>query len=114
VVGVTGSTAAGLDLSGWCVVWNGATPTNVGSAAWGAGFSNGVGNFVWDGVYGHGYTLDYHATVVGDDFSLGVPYALHLEGPVQAVPEASAWGMMLAGLGLVGFAARGGRHGMAR
>lgn len=106
VVGVTGSTTAGLDLSGWRVAWNGAPATNVGSAAWGAGFSNGAGNFVWDGVYGHGYTLDYHATVIGDDFSLGVPYALHLEGTVQAVPEASTWGMMLAGLGLVGFVAR--------
>lgn len=111
VAGVTGSTAAGLDLSGWRVAWNGAPPTNVGSSAWGAGFSNGIGNFVWDGVYGHGYTLDYHATVVGDDFSLGVPYALHLEGTVQAVPEVSAWGMMLAGLGVVGVVVRRRRPG---
>lgn len=111
VAGVTGSTAAGLDLSGWRVAWNGAPPTNVGSSAWGAGFSNGIGNFVWDGVYGHGCTLDYHATVVGDDFSLGVPYALHLEGTVQAVPEVSAWGMMLAGLGVVGVVVRRRRPG---
>jgi hypothetical protein len=37
----------------------------------------------------------------------GVKYALHLTGTIAAapVPEASTYGMMMAGLGLVGFMA---------
>jgi hypothetical protein len=106
-VGVTGSTGSGLDMSGWTYTWNGIPAINMGSGAWGAGYSNGVGNFVWDGVYGHGYTLDYHARAAhGDPSGFGdVGFAWHFEG-VVAVPEASTYGMMLAGLGLVGFAAR--------
>lgn len=107
---ITGSTTAGLNFSNWTVTWNGIPAINMGGGAWGTGFSNGVANFVWDGVYGHAYTLDYTATVpVGDPSKFGgVKYALHLEGTVAAapVPEASTYGMMLAGLGLVGFAAR--------
>jgi hypothetical protein len=34
-----------------------------------------------------------------------VQYSLHLTGTVNLVPEASTYGMMLAGLGLVGFMA---------
>jgi hypothetical protein len=77
-----------------------------------AGYGNGIGLFNWDGVYGHAYTLDYTATVAtGHPSGFGdVRYALHLEG-VVAVPEASTWGMMLAGLGLVGVAARARRQG---
>ena len=105
---VTGGTT-GLNMSGWTVTWNGIAAIPMGSGAWGTGFTSGVGNFVWDGVYGHSYTLDYHATVPQGDPSGfgGVKYALHLVGVVTApVPEASTYGMMLAGLGLVGFAAR--------
>jgi hypothetical protein len=63
-----------------------------------------VGNIV---VTGSNYVLDYHATVPVNDVSGfgGVQYALHLEGTVVPVPEASTYGMMLAGLGLVGFMA---------
>lgn len=39
-------------------------------------------------------------------FTLGVDGALSFAAPVAAVPEASTYGMMLAGLGLVGFMAR--------
>jgi hypothetical protein len=104
-IGITGGTA-GLDMSNWKMAWNGIN-TNMGSGAWGAGYSNGVGNFVWDGVYGHGYTLDFHARVpLGEPTGTGgVGYAWHFEG-IVAVPEASTCGMMLAGLGLVGIAAR--------
>jgi hypothetical protein len=103
-VGITGSDTAGLDMSGWTVTWNGIPTIPMGSGAWGTGFSNGVGNIV---VTGSNYVLDYHATVpVGDPSGFGgVQYALHLEGTVVPVPEASTYGMMLAGLGLVGFMA---------
>jgi energy-converting hydrogenase Eha subunit G len=81
----------------------------MGAGAWGAGFTNGVGNLTWSGVYGTAYTLDYHATVpLGDASGFGgVAYALHLTGVATAapVPEASTYGMMMAGLGLVGFMA---------
>ena len=79
----------------------------MGGGAWGEGFTDGVGNFVWDGVYGHAYTLDYRATVPANDPSGfgSVGLAWHFEG-VVAVPEAATWGMMLAGLGLVGLATR--------
>jgi hypothetical protein len=104
-IGITGSTAAGLDMSGWKWAWSGVPVVNMGSGAWGAGFSNGIGNFVWDGVYGHAYTLDYHARFPeGDPSGIGyVAVGWHFEG-VVAVPEASTYAMMLAGLGLVGLA----------
>jgi hypothetical protein len=107
-VAVTGSTTAGLDMTGWRVTWSGIPSINMGGGAWDAGFSDGIGNFVWDGVYGDPYTVDYHATVpIGDPSNFGgVKYALHLQGTVTAVPEASTYGMMLAGLSLVGLRLR--------
>lgn len=112
---VTGDTVSGLNMSGWTVTYNGST-INMGNGAWGAGFSNGIGRLVWDGVDGHAYTLDYHASVpFGDPGGFGgEPYALHLEGCVLGtpesvcapVPESSTYAMMLAGLGLVGWGAR--------
>lgn len=112
-VGITGGTTTGLDFSGWTVTWNGIPAIPMGSGAWGTGYTDGVANFQWDGVYGSTYTLDYHATVPLNDPSNfgGVPYALRLSGTVLAaptapIPEASTYGMMLAGLGLVGYAVR--------
>ena len=104
VTPVTGSTEAGLDFSGWRSTWNGNTTFDWSSGAWGTGFADGVGQFVWDGVYGHSYTLRYHATVPQDDPSGfgGVHYELFLTGVVRPVPEAEAWALLLAGLGLVG------------
>lgn len=108
-VPVTGSTTAGLNMSGWTMQYYG-NILFVGSGAWSQGFTSGVGNFSWDGTYGHAYTLDYHATVSGATGSgisfNGILYSLHLTGMVAAVPEATTYGMMLAGLGLVGFTAR--------
>ena len=107
-VGITGSTGAGLDFSGWAVTWAGVV-TVLGDGAWGSGYADGIANFFWAGTYGGHYTLDYAATVPYDNSGpvtgFGtVVYRLHLEGTVQAVPEASTWGMMLAGLGWVGLA----------
>lgn len=109
---ITGGTS-GLDLSGWMVAWNGGQ-SDRGTGAWQvnassgmptSGYTNGLGIFNWSGVYGDSYTLDYTATPQYGPF-YGYQWALHLEGTVQAVPEASTYGMMLAGLGLVGAAAR--------
>lgn len=104
---VTGGTT-GLNMSGWTVTWNGIAAIPMGGGAWGTGYSNGIGNFTWDGVYGDKYTLSYHATVpTGDPSGFGgVQYALNLTGTVVAapVPEASTYGMMVVGLGLVGAA----------
>ena len=105
-MGITGSTVAGLDFSGWSLTFAGVV-YEMGSGAWGSGFTDGVANFAWDGSYGSRYTLDYAATVPVPQGAFGsTVYRLHLEGTVQAVPEASTWGMMLAGLGLVGLAVR--------
>ena len=57
---------------------------------------------------GSAYTLKYTATV--PDFWNPTPYYLELHGTVGAVPEASTYGMMLAGLGLVGAMARRRKH----
>ena len=117
---ITGSTTAGLNMAGWTVTWNGIAAIPMGSGAWAPvcdatetancslTYTSGSANFAWDGVSGHTYTLDYTATVPkGDPSGFGlVKYYLHLTGTVTAVPEASTYGMMLAGLGLVGFAAR--------
>lgn len=118
-VPITGSTTAGLDFSGWTVTWNGIPAIPLGSGAWGAGFSDGVANFVWNDV--GLVTIDYHATVPLEDPSNfgGTQYALHLEGYFftpegtvipSPVPEVSTYAMMLAGLGLVGLAMRRRRY----
>lgn len=111
----TGGVTSGVNLSGWTVNWNGGdipmnggawTPLNAGAAGMQTStYVNGIGKLVWDGTNGGAYTLDYTATVPTGSFA-GVKYALHLTGTVAAVPEASTYGMMLAGLGLVGFAVR--------
>lgn len=116
-VGITGSTTAGLNMSGWTVTWNGIAVIPMGTGAWvtatGSGhngatgiFTSGVGNLTWNGVYGTAYTLDYRATVPLNDPSGfgGVKYELHLEGIAGlVVPEvpvpAAAW---LFGSGLMG------------
>lgn len=107
---ITGGTD-GLNLSGWAVtvLMGSGVSINMGGGAWGSGFTNGVGNLVWDGVYGHAYALDYHASVPLYDPSGfgGVKYALHLEGTVHPVPvPAAAWLLTSGMFGLVSFARR--------
>ncbi len=108
---VIGGTATGLDMRGWSVTWNGSTVPFLSGVTWGAGYSYGIGNFAWDGAYGHPYTLDYHASFCPDPsgFCDGGNYEVHLEG-VVLVPEASSLGMMLVGLGMLGYAARRRRN----
>jgi hypothetical protein len=101
-VAITGTTTA-LDFSGWKVAWNSVSSIDMGGTAWGAGFADGIANVVFTGS---NYVLDYHATAPADSLNFAsVKYALHLEGTLVPVPEASTYGMMLAGLGLVGFMA---------
>lgn len=108
------SNTGSVDMSGWMVTWNG-QQVDLSTGAWQvlsssgsgmptSGYTNGTGIFNWSGLYGDSYTLDYTATVLSGPF-LGIQWALHLEGEVLPVPEPSTYGMMLAGLGLVGGAA---------
>lgn len=94
------SNTATVDMTGWTVAWNG------GSIDMGAGSPAVIDNV--DGIWGNGNdVLNYAAIVPTGDFA-GVNYALRLAGSANLapVPEASTYGMMLAGLGLVGFAVR--------
>jgi len=107
---ITGSTETGLDFSGFNWPWNGIEDIPFGSGAWGAGFTDGIANFEWDGIYGHTYTIDYRGTVEeGSPTGLGsVQFEYHFEGTVvSAVPvPASIWLLGSGLLGLVGFARR--------
>ncbi|MHB8624346.1 MAG: VPLPA-CTERM sorting domain-containing protein [Sulfuricaulis sp.] len=124
-VAPTGSTAAGLNLSGWTVTWNGIAAIPMGNGAWqplncsslgcsGHTFTNGNAMFVWDGIYGNSYTLNYTGTVpLGDPSGFGgVKYFLHLTGNVMQasaspVPVPAAVWLFGSGLlGLVGVARR--------
>lgn len=95
------SNTATVDMTGWTVAWN------AGSIDMGAGSPAVIDNV--DGIWGNGNdTLNYSAIVPSGGFA-GVSYALRMEGSANLtapVPEASTYGMMLAGLGLVGFAVR--------
>ncbi len=111
-VPITGGTT-GLNMSGWNWAWASSSSIPMGGGAWqpancselgctGYTFTNGIGRFQWDGVYGDAYTLDYTSTVpAGDPSSLGgIQFYTHLVGTVTAVPvPGAAW---LFGSGLLG------------
>ena len=114
ILSASGDTAT-VDMSGWKVDWSTTQNIPMSTGAWSVGYTNGVGNITCAAgsgcALGSAYTLKYTATVpTGDPSGFGdVKYYLELHGTVgQAalVPEASTYGMMLAGLGLVGFAVR--------
>lgn len=111
ILSASGDTAT-VNMSGWKMDWSGNQDIPLGSFAWSDGYTNGVGNITCAAgsgcAIGSTYTLTYTATVPnGDPSSLGfVKYYLELHGTVGAVPEASTYGMLLAGLGLVGAAVR--------
>jgi len=87
-----------VNMAGWTVNWNG------GDINMGAGSPAVVSNV--DGIWNNGNdTLIYSAVVPSGSF-MGVQYGLRMQGSMAPVPEASTYGMMLAGLGLVGFAVR--------
>jgi hypothetical protein len=103
---------ATVDFSGWNVTWNGIPSINMGSGAWGAGFTNGVANVVCGVNCGNGdtYTLTYAATVpAGDPSNFGnTQYWVKLTGHITApVPVPAAIWLLGSGLvGLVGVARR--------
>lgn len=120
---VTGSTTNGLDMSGWNWAWNGIQSIPLGSGPWQPGncaelgctgytFTNGVGRFQWDGVYGHAYSLDFTSTgLPGDPSGFGgVRFYTHLQGIVAAAPvplPAAIWLLGSGVAGLLGFFHRG-------
>ncbi len=108
ILSASGDTAT-VDMSGWGVEWNDII-TPLGTGAWSTGYTSGVGNLtctVGSGcAAGSAYTLKYTASVPNPDPWLVTKYYLELHGTVGAVPEASTYAMMLAGLGLVGAMAR--------
>lgn len=90
---VTGSTIT-MDLSAFTAAWNG---TNFNQGA-----SNVVGT--WDSNT-NTFTASWQSTISGGAFD-GKTGIWTVTGLAAPVPEASTYGMMLAGLGLVGFAVR--------
>ena len=114
--------AATVDMSGWAVDWDtqqdislGVLATLGGDYAPGVPYVSAVGNILCDAgsgcAVGSHYTLKYKATLPTLEF--GAPYIafyFEFQGTVGAVPEASTYGMMLAGLGLVGGMARRRMH----
>jgi len=95
------SNTATVNMSDWRWSFNGQT-YNLGAGA-PAQLNN------QNGIWGDGDdTLDYAAIFETGTGFAGVQYGMHMQGSASLtpVPEASSYGMMLAGLGLVGFAVR--------
>lgn len=94
------SNTATVNMDGWTWAWNG------WAHDWGTG-ADAVINLGGDGLGGGNDTLDY-TTIPSYGAFAGIQYSLHLEGNAMLtpVPEADTWALMLAGLGLVGAAAR--------
>lgn len=88
--GTTTASSITMDLSSWTNYWNG-TNFNTGSSAVTGTYDSATGAF----------NMGWNATVVGGPFGGQVAY-WNISGVAAAVPEASTYGMMLAGLGLVG------------
>lgn len=93
---ITGATMT-MDMSSWFANWN-QSDFNMPGTATGSVVALGGGNYSYD--------ISWAGTVVGGSFDGSTGYWTLQGTAVAAVPEASTYGMMLAGLGLVGFAVR--------
>jgi len=99
---VTGTATANsitMDLSSWTQNWgtNGGTNFNTGMAGVTGAYASPLGAF----------SLSWSKTIVGGSFDSQTAYwTFNGTAAAAPVPEASTYGMMLAGLGLVGFAVR--------
>lgn len=92
---VNGATT--MDMSSFFANWNG-TEFNQGSSAAALTLSG-------CGATSCNYSMAWTSAIVGGPFN-GQTGSWKLTGTIAAVPEASTYGMMIAGLGLVGFVAR--------
>lgn len=114
--------AAGMDMSGWTMSFEGIDYA-MGTGAWapntpsncnpptgcGMTYADGIGNLTWSGIYGDTFTLDYTATAPAELTGLieVSRYYLHIEGVVNHVPvPAAAWLFGSGLLGLLGVARR--------
>lgn len=99
---VTGTTTADsitVDLSSWTQNWgtNGGTNFNTGLAGVTGDYDSTTGAF----------SVSWNKTIAGGSFDGQTAYwTFNGVAAAAPVPEASTYGMMLAGLGLVGFAVR--------
>lgn len=96
----TGAFANGattFDISSFTAAWNG-TVFNQGNSAAAMTLSGCTGTSC-------NYTMSWMSTIVGGPFN-GQTGSWVLGGTIAAVPEASTYGMMAAGLAMVGFVAR--------
>jgi hypothetical protein len=117
ILSASGDTAT-VDMSGWVVDWDVQQDISLGVLGGWAGYSDpgvpyvsGVGNILCDAgsscAVGSHYTLKYKATIPTLEFGAPyLPYYFELHGTVGAIPEASTYAMMLAGLAMVGAATR--------
>lgn len=97
---VTGTAAVNsitMDLSSWTQNWGtgGGTNFNTGKNPVTGTYDSTTGAF----------SMSWNTTISGGSFDGSTAY-WQFNGTAAAVPEASTYGMMLAGLGLVGFAVR--------
>ena len=98
-----------LDFSGWGVTWNGIPNIDLGGSVDFSDTGLAVVTCALDCSDGDIFTLDYSAHVPLDDPNgfAGVPWRIHLEGVVSAVPVPAAVWLFGSGLlGLIGFARR--------
>ena len=98
-----------LDFSGWGVTWNGIPNIDLGGSVDFSDTGLAVVTCALDCSDGDIFTLDYSAHVPLDDPNgfAGVPWKIHLEGVVSAVPVPAAVWLFGSGLlGLIGFARR--------
>lgn len=93
--------ATTMDMSSFFANWNG-TEFNQGNSAAAMTLSGCTGSGLTAAC---NYSMSWTSLIVGGPFNNQTGSWI-LGGTVAAVPEASTYGMMLAGLGLVGFAAR--------